>query len=497
MTFCRAESRPFRVIAWSLGIPVATLKTWDQEFDPDLRPYKKSDKRGKAAKVDMETVRQIVNKAKVFKEQGRRLRLKRFTRELQIGLSSKTIRDILIANDLWSPQTRQKRPVFYQSLCQQIPNGLLSLDGSTIEVRVGDQHLNYNLELGVDADSFYHTAHEITPTETGDAVLSVIEKHQQDWGPPLGVIYDCGSANLSEHVTNYLENQGIQILKAGPANPKGNGTDEGAFSQLKQAIGDINIDTSTPYALGKSVLEKLVSLYRFMRNKMALRKPQFSPEQQMQRPVSKQEKEQQKVHLEEQRKRKTNDDAHQAKIDRLHWLISYYNISLSSTEYQRARRCLKGYDQEALIKAEEAFLRAVHRDSKRCNLAYFFGILKNIQQELDDQRYQEYCRQRYSYQLHLKKQRMQQEAQDESQVSVEGVLKLVVTAIGLSTDFLKEKALGNCKTKIKELLSSVSYVGPLKKRFQEAIGARTDLDLQQKEQAYNWVESLIEETAAA
>lgn len=497
MSFYRIESRPFRTIAWSLGLSLATLKSWDQEFDPQLRPYKKSDKRGKAAKVDMETIRQIVDKAKALKEQGRRLRLKRFTRELQMVISSTTVRDILIANDLWAPQTRKRNPSFYQNLCQQIPNGLLSLDGSSIEVRVGDLLLGYNLELGVDTDSFYHTAHEITPTETGSAVLSVLKKHEQAWGTPLGVIYDRGSANLSESVTNYLKSQGIQILTAGPNNPKGNGTDEGAFSQLKQAIGDIHIDTSSPYALGKSVLEMLVSLYIQMRNKMALRGPRPSPEEQMQRPVSKQDKEQQKAHLQEQIQKKTNDDAHQAKIDRLHWLINYYNMSLTSAEVQRARHCLKGYDQEAMIQAEEAFLRAVNRDRNCCNLAYFFGILKNIQQDLDDQRYRKYCRQRYSYQLHLENQRMQQESQNECQASVEGVLKLVVTAMGLSEDFIRKKALGNCKRKLKELLSSISYIGPLKKRFQEAIGARTDLDLQQKEKAYNWVESLINETAAA
>lgn len=156
--------------------------------------------------------------------------------------------------------------------------------------------------------------------------------------------------------------------------------------------------------------------------------------------------------LQEQIQKKTNDDAHQTKIDRLHWLINYYNMSLTSAEVQRAQHCLKGYDQEAMVQAEEAFLRAVNQDRNRCNLAYFFGILKNIQQDLDDQRYREYCRQCYSYQLHLENQRMQQERQNECQASVEGVLKLVVTAMGLSEDFIRKKALGNCKRKLKELL---------------------------------------------
>ena len=102
--------------------------------------------------------------------------------------------------------------------------------------------------------------------------------------------------------------------------------------------------------------------------------------------ATKQLDQQQKAHLQEQSQKKAKDDAHQAKIDRMQWLISYYNMSLSSAEVQKAKHCLKGYDQEAIVQAEEAFPRAVHRDKNRCNLAYFFGILKNIQQELDEQR---------------------------------------------------------------------------------------------------------------
>jgi len=122
-----------------------------------------------------------------------------------------------------------------QSFCQQIPNGALSLDGSAIDVHVEDLVMSYNLELGVDAGSFCHTAYEITPTETGDGVVSVLKKHQKAWGLPLCIVFDRGSANLSEEVMNFLNMHDIIVLPAGPANPKGNGTDEGAFCQIKQA----------------------------------------------------------------------------------------------------------------------------------------------------------------------------------------------------------------------------------------------------------------------
>lgn len=483
-----------------MSISLSTLSDWDQAYDDNLCPYRTSDKRGTATKVTMEIIRHIVDKARALKERGNRLRITKFVQtikdELQLDLGLKTIKDILIANDLWRPQTKKKRPEFYQSLCQQIPNGVLSLDGSTINVHVGDLVMSYNLELGVDAGSFCHTAYEITPTETGDGVLSVLKKHQEAWGLPLGVVFDRGSANLSEEVMSFLSMHDIIILPAGPRNPKGNGTDEGAFSQFKQAIGEVHIDTSSPYALGESVLRMLVCLYMQMRNKLALRTPRPTPAEQMQTPVSAQEQEKERARLIELQQKK-DDDAHQAKRDKLHWLINYHNITLSSAELQRAEYCIKGYDQEAIIKSEEAFLRAVNRDHNRCNLSYFFGILSNIQQDLDDQRYQQYCQERYSYELHQENQRRKAEEQTQKVPTVDSILNLVVTAMSLDQDFLRQSAFTRCKNRIQDLLSSIRYIAPLLKKFHEALGARNDLGLEQKEQALTHIEQLIHETAAA
>ena len=66
------------------------------------------DNRGKASRVTAQTVRHIYEKAKSVKEHGNRIRLKQFTEDLKkdgVMLSSKTVNEILIANDLASAQT--------------------------------------------------------------------------------------------------------------------------------------------------------------------------------------------------------------------------------------------------------------------------------------------------------------------------------------------------------------------------------------------------------
>ncbi|MCP4552578.1 MAG: hypothetical protein GY834_11170, partial [Bacteroidetes bacterium] len=74
----------------------------------------------------------------------------------------------------------------------------------------------------------------------------------------------------SDASLNFLDSKNIKSVPSGPANAKGNGTIEGAFSQLKQVIGSIHIDTSSPEAMAKSVLQTIISVYIKMRNRLPL-----------------------------------------------------------------------------------------------------------------------------------------------------------------------------------------------------------------------------------
>ena len=201
-------------------------------------------------------------------------------------LSRKKVQEVLIANDLFAARTRKRRPRFYQSLRKEIPNGLVSLDGSTLTVWLDEDAYKFNVELGVDVKTFAHTAFSVGDTETRDEVIKVLEAHRRDWGTPLGVVCDHGSSNLSEDTSNYLQDHGIELLPAGPRNPKGNGTDEGAFSQIKGALGEIRLDLSSPRELARSVLEKLISLYVSLRNRIPVKAERLSPEKKMNAAVS-------------------------------------------------------------------------------------------------------------------------------------------------------------------------------------------------------------------
>ena len=217
-----------------LSLKISTLSEWNQLFDEKMKLLNIPDLRGKTGKVTADIVRQIIKVAREIREQGKCIRIKTFNRLLrekhQINLSKKTITETLIANDLYQPSIRKRRPKFYQSLKQSIPNGLLSLDGSDFKVIMGEEVHKFNVELATDVKTFHHDAHSITDTEVSEGVIEVVEKRKALWGPPLGVLIDCGTANLSQAAIEYFQENNIEWVPVGPDNPKGNGTDEGAFS---------------------------------------------------------------------------------------------------------------------------------------------------------------------------------------------------------------------------------------------------------------------------
>ena len=330
ISFFRIEDRPLREAAWVLAVSTSTLSGWNQSFDENMKPLKVADNRGKASKLTIEIVRRVCEKAKGLKQQAKRIRLKQFTNPLQkedaIYLSAKTVNEILIANDLAAAQSRKKRPRFYQSLCQRIPNGLLSLDGSEFTIWLDNMPFTFNLELAVDVGSFTHTAFSIADTETTDEVIGVLEAHRRQWGTPVGVVCDHGSANLSENAMSYIKSHGIELVPAGPANPKGNGTDEGAFGQMKNTLGVIRLDMSSPKALAKSVLNALVSVYVYLRNRLCLHNNDVMPIGQMAVPVSRDQRKVERQRLKEHQKTKTGSKEDQLKLDHLQWIIDHFGF---------------------------------------------------------------------------------------------------------------------------------------------------------------------------
>jgi len=472
---------------------MSTLSEWNQLFDDKMIPVVVPDKRGKASRITAEIVRQIVKAAKVIKAKGQRLRLKAFVKELSEGhdivLGRKKVTEVLIANGLYKANLRRRRPRFYQRLRQTIPNGLISVDGSEWKVLIEGIAYKFNLELGVDVESFCHTAFSVSDGETTEEFIKVMEEHKALWGNPLGLVFDHGRANLSGESIRYLNRNDIEIMPAGPGNPKGNGTCEGAFSEMKEVIGTIHLEKSSPREMARVILEKIVSVYVKMRNRVPRFGEGIAPSESMASPVLNKERENIKERY-RKRTQKAEDPSRRAKLDRLDFIIKNHQLETDEKSLKRGQKCIVSYDLEAISKSEDAFLKAIRRNQQRATLPYFFGILKNIQDEMDEARYEDYCRRRYGYEQVLVREHEEQE-QNNNKPTVEGLAGMLKNAVLSRLPSLKNILVSQARRMARDLKKQYRYLEVLRKKVLDALNEVSEFTLEQLEKAIMLMEEVL------
>ena len=451
------------------------------------------DKRGKGSRITAGIVRQVVEAAKDIKAKGHRLRLKAFVKELSkehdIVVSRKKVTEVLIANGLYKASIRRRRPRFYQRLRQTIPNGLISVDGSEWKVKIDGNEYKFNLELGVDVESFCHTAFSVSESETTEEFIKVMEKHKTLWGTPLGLVCDHGSANLSSASIRYLNRNDIEILPAGPGNPKGNGTCEGAFSEMKDVIGEIQIETSSPRDMARMILEKMVSVYVKMRNRVPRFGEKDIPSESMTSPVSNKEREDIRERY-RKRRQKIKDPEQKAKLDHFDFIIRNHQLETDEKSLKRGQKCIVAYDLEAISKSEEAFLKAIRRNRERTTLPYFFGILNNIQNEMDEARREDYCRQRYGYEQVLEREREKREQMD-NRPTVEGLAGMIKNAVLSRLPDLRNILVMQARRMACHLKKQYRYLNVLRKKILDALNEVSEFTLEQLKKATMLMEEVL------
>lgn len=456
-----------------------------------MRPLVVPDRRGRSAKVTAALVRTVVQMAEDYTGDGKRLRIKAFTRHLaehDIELSSKTVSEILIANDLYGAKVRKRRPRFYQQLRQTFANGLVSVDGKEFIVMLGAEEHRLNLELCVDVASFAHSGFSIAESETAEEVIKVLEMHRQAWGSPLAMVADHGSANLAGSTLEYLKLHDIETLPAGPGNPKGNGTVEGAFSEMAEVIGAIRLDTKSPQALAKSILAKIVSVYVTLRNRLPRRGDKLAPLEAMAGPVTDELRVAEKDRFRRRTQLKAASPEQSEKLDRLHWLINHHHLDVHSPTLCRAEKCIAWYDLATIADAEAAFLKAVCRDDGRRTLPYFFGILRKMQEETDCANHKEYCRRRYQHQQMVEQERRW--AEEDDKVSLQVLVDMLRSAVALPITPIRDVAMRQVERMAAQLKQQYGYLGVLKNKIHDTLAGIMDVPMAQHQEMIAWAERL-------
>ena len=111
--------------------------------------------------------------------------------------------------------------------------------------------------------------------------------------------------------------------------------------------------------------------------------------------------------------------------------------------------------------SEEAFLVAIRRDRRRCTLPCFFGILRNKQQEMDDDAYRKYCVKRYDYNSVLERDRKRKEKEAQSTTTVGDIVSMLQSALSAQQyEYIRETYIRQVKRMVKSLKNNYRYNVP-------------------------------------
>jgi len=226
-----------------------------------------------------------------------------------------------------------------------------------------------------------------------------------------------------------------------------------------------------------------------MRNRLCLHNKDVVPIEQMAKPVSRDQREAERQRLKEHQKARSVSDQEQLKLDHLQWVIDHFELKLQADVLKRAQYTIKAFDLQAIGETQKAFVKAVNRKPDRCNLSYFFGILKNIQKQRDEQIIRQYCRQRYNYLGMIDMQRKQNTEQQSA--SIDDIISMLEKAVTKKSRIVKELAIRKAGEWTRELAANHSYLGALKKKFSDALAKLHHLNFEQKQKAWELVEQFL------
>ncbi len=229
----------------------------------------------------------------------------------------------------------------------------------------------------------------ITDTESSISFLEGMKKSQSEVGfYAVGVLLDnrLPETELSA-VKEFADEHGVTIVRTYPGNSKSNGNIENNFSIFEKFVGDIYIQGTTSDDIAKSVAVNIAEIFTQQRNhskrgRLGGRTPAEDCDGTT-RPIERKEAvERIKARFEKEendinKKYKLVEDLPQVKI-------------LSPESIDKLKTTLKKFSPEMIVTAKASFKAQVSKyPMNNYSIEYFWAILRNKQEEIAKQVYNE------------------------------------------------------------------------------------------------------------
>lgn len=269
------------------------------------------------------------------------------------------------------------------------PHALWEGDGKQMNIVINGEICSYCWYAFVDQTTTLLVGSSITDTESSTSFLESLKNSKGSVGfYSVGVLIDnrLPETDLSL-VKDFASKHGITIVRTFPGNSKSNGNIENNFSIFEKFVGDIYIQGQTSKEIAKSVAKNIAEIFTQQRNhsnrgRLGGRTPAEGCDESVRPEHRKEAIERMKARFE-----KTEED-----VDKKLKLIETLSQvkMLSNESIEKVKKILKTFSPHQIIAARASFEAQISKNpEKHYPIEYFWAILRNKQEEIAKQVYNE------------------------------------------------------------------------------------------------------------
>ena len=394
------EKIPLSHIAEAIGVSDATLSRWHQEARPDCRFPAKPEQRGSHRHAKPQDAKQVLE---VFNELEEEMSLEEFTQHYNTlhphaTLDRKTITRILQAAGLHKPEPKSEQKAYHGEVKVYFPGAQVGIDGKQTEIHFTGQpeeSITLTKEVAVDVATGTILGDALRKHEDAEGVKTVVIKARKECETLLAVLADNRSSNTAAEAQKTMEGQSeLGPIYTFPYHARTNGHVENLFSQFSRMVGPIAIDDTSRQRIAESVHELVWRLFIHHHNYSPCVALGFKSRREYLRTyaVLPRELEEARKGLRDQQKRsRENRGPHPRLSDRVFCqlvarIIKEHQFKIGK---DKALESLVHFDQRVIESAGCAFSAYSNRDGfdeRKRHFAYFMGIVRKKQKEVDQAR---------------------------------------------------------------------------------------------------------------
>lgn len=394
------EKLPLSHIAKAIGVSDSSLSRWNMDANKGCRFPAKPDRRGRHRHATPQDANQVV---KVFQDLKENMTLEAFTQHYNIlypnrKLDRKIITRILRAAGLYQIEPKSKRKDYHGKIKVYFPGAQIGIDAKKTTVSFtgkSEESITLTNEVAVDMATGAILGDALRKNEDAEGVKTVVIKARKECEKLLAILADNRSSNTASEAQQTMEeNSELGPVFTFPYHAHTNGHVEGLFGQFSRTVGAIEIDDTSRESIAESVHELVWRIFSHFRNYAPCAALDFKSRMDYLRTyiVLPQELAEARQGLKTQQTKSRKSRGPHSRLSNPVFCKQVTRILREhqfGVEKNKALEILVHYDLNIIENASVAFSAYSKRDGfdeRKRHFAYFMGIVKNKQKEVDKAR---------------------------------------------------------------------------------------------------------------